>query len=156
MIYQGSNRYPVHDIVVHCSDTRPNWMEGARTSEKIAEIRRWHTDPKPNGRGWRDIGYHWIIDRDGTAQAGRREMVIGAGVMGFNAGVIHICLIGGHGGNEKDRFSKHFTNAQDLALQRLIAAIKSRTEIKRVTGHNDHAAKACPCFTVSEYLRGLR
>ena len=152
MIYQGSKRYPVHDIVLHCADTKPDWMEDARTSQKVAEIKRWHIED----RGWKDIGYHWIVDRDGTAQAGRRETVIGAGVMGFNRGVIHICLIGGNGGNEKDRFSKHFTHAQDLALTRLIASIKSRTEIKRITGHNDHAAKACPCFNVAEYLRGLR
>lgn len=152
MIYQGSKRYPVHDIVLHSADTKPDWMEDARTSQKVAEIKRWHIED----RGWKDIGYHWIVDRDGTAQAGRRETVIGAGVLGFNSGVIHICLIGGNGGNEKDRFSKHFTVAQDLAVQRLIASIKSRTLIDRITGHNEHAAKACPCFTVAEYLRGLK
>ncbi len=152
MIYQGAARYPVNHIVIHASDTRPDWMEGKRSSEKVAEIRRWHIQD----RGWKDIGYHYIIDRDGTCVMGRRETVIGAGVVGFNRGVIHICLIGGNGGNEKDRFFEHFTKEQDLALMKRLVAIKLATEIKTVTGHNQHAAKACPCFSVPEYLRGLK
>lgn len=151
-VTQGSARYPVQHIVVHCSDTRPDWMEGKRSSEKVAEIRRWHI----KDRGWKDIGYHYVIDRDGTTIQGRLESVIGAGVVGFNRGVIHICLIGGNGGNEKDRFFERFTPAQDLALRRRINDIKKRASIKTITGHNEHAAKACPCFSVPEYLRGLK
>ena len=56
---------PISEIIIHCTDTRPDWMEGKTTSAKVAEIRRWHTDPQPKGRGWKDIGYHFLIDRDG-------------------------------------------------------------------------------------------
>jgi hypothetical protein len=46
--------------------TRPEWMAGRPTSEKFAEIRRWHVEQ----RGWRDIGYHWVVDRDGATAPG--------------------------------------------------------------------------------------
>ncbi|MCZ0963903.1 peptidoglycan-binding domain-containing protein [Paracoccus benzoatiresistens] len=34
MIYQGSAHYTVREIVVHCSATRPDWMEGRLIAEK--------------------------------------------------------------------------------------------------------------------------
>ena len=44
MIYQGTARYPVTEIILHCADTRPDWMTGRPIAEKVAEIRRWHFD----------------------------------------------------------------------------------------------------------------
>ena len=67
MIYQGTARYPVIEIILHCADTRPDWMAGQSLADKVAEIRRWHVQQ----RGWRDIGYHWVIDRDGAVAPGR-------------------------------------------------------------------------------------
>lgn len=149
MVYQGAARHPVREIVVHCSDTAPDWYQGMSAQAKRGEIRRWHVQEN----GWRDIGYHWLIDRDGTLLTGRLETEIGAGVAGHNQGVIHICLIGGRGGNERDRFSKHFTPAQDRTVRDLIDAIGMRTQVQRVSGHNEHAAKACPCFNVKTWLK---
>lgn len=147
MIYQGSARYPVREIVLHCSATRPDWMADQPLSAQREEIRRWHL-----ANGWSDIGYHWIIGRDGKLLTGRAETVIGAGVVGHNAGVIHVCLIGGHGSAETDRFAQHFTPAQDTAARQLIQAIGMRTRIEVISGHNQYAAKACPGFTVSTWL----
>jgi N-acetyl-anhydromuramyl-L-alanine amidase AmpD len=147
-IRQGSARYLVDEIVVHCSATRPTWMKGFSLAAKVAEIRRWHIQD----RKWRDIGYHWIIDRDGAVAPGRRETEIGAGVEGHNRGVIHVCLIGGHGSAATDRFAQHFTRAQDAELRRLIAQISARTPIRRVSGHNEWAARACPGFNVPAWL----
>ena len=42
-------------IVIHCSATRPIMDIGAE------KIRMWHTLPKPEGREWSDIGYHYAI-----------------------------------------------------------------------------------------------
>ena len=28
MIYQGTARYAVTEIILHCADTRPGWMAG--------------------------------------------------------------------------------------------------------------------------------
>lgn len=60
VIRQGSTGHPVHEIIVPCSATRADWMAGRPLAEKVAEIRIWH-----RAKGRRDIGYHWVIDRDG-------------------------------------------------------------------------------------------
>ena len=144
MIYQGKARYPVSEIILHCADTRPDWMAGHRLAEKVAEIRRWHIQE----RGWRDIGYHWVVDLDGAVAPGRAETEIGAHVEGHNCGTLGICLLGGYGAPADDLFAKNFTAAQAAAVLRLIAEIKRRTTVRKVSGHNDHAAKACPGFRV--------
>lgn len=148
MLYQGSARYPVHEIVVHCSATRPDWMADAGLPAQFAEIRRWHMQD----RGWRNIGYHWVISRDGKVMAGRPETEIGAHVVDHNRGTIGICLIGGHGSTERDQFAQHFTTAQDVTLRQLLQGIGMRAQIRRISGHNEYAAKACPGFTVSKWL----
>ena len=149
VLYQDG-RHPVHHVVIHCAATRPDWMVGRPLSDKVAEIRRWHVDE----RRWRDIGYHWLIDRDGRVQAGRPETTTGAGVEGLNQGVIHICLIGGHGSDADDRFEDHFTPAQAVSLRQMLSAIGMRTRIDRITGHNQHARRACPGFSVPDWLKG--
>ena len=151
MILQGVARHPVREIILHCSATRPEWLGTAPLAAKVAEIRRWHMQD----RGWRDIGYHWLIDRDGSRIAGRAETEIGAHVEGHNAGTIGISLIGGFGSAATDKFSQHFTAAQDAALRQLMREIFARTRIEKIRGHNDYAAKACPGFNVTKWLTGL-
>jgi len=149
VIYQGKARYPVTEIVVHCSGTRADWMHNATLADQVAEIRRWHVED----RGWRTIGYHWVIGRDGKMLSGRAETEIGAGVEGHNRGVIHICLIGGAGSAETDRFSRNFTPAQNISLRQQLQGIGMRTGIRRISGHNEWAAKACPGFNVTTWLK---
>ena len=145
MIKHGSRT--VDTIWIHCAATRPEWMIGQSLTKKVAEIDKWH-----KARGWKAVGYHWLVDRDGTVAAGRPETEPGAHVAGHNTGSIGICLIGGHGSNENDAFEKNYTPAQDAALRALIDDIKARTPIKRIRGHNEVAAKACPGFRVSRWL----
>ncbi len=146
MIRHGST--PVSTIFVHCSATRSTWMQGSPLAAKVTEIRRWHV----RERGWKDIGYHWLIDRDGKVARGRPETQVGSHVKGHNTGSIGICLIGGHGSAETDEFLDNFTPEQDRALRDLIADIKTRADIKAVRGHNEVAAKACPGFNVAAWL----
>ena len=149
MLYQGKARYPVTEIILHCADTRPEWIAGRPIAEKVAEIRRWHVEE----RGWRDIGYHWVIDRNGAVAPGRAETEIGAHVEGHNAGTVGICLVGGYGARADDPFGRNFTAAQKAAVLRLIGEIKERAPIRKVSGHNDYAAKGCPGFRVAAFLR---
>lgn len=144
MIYQGSKHYLVDEVILHCSATRPSWMHNRPLEDKIAEIRSWHVQD----RGWKDIGYHFIVDRDGKIGRGRAETVIGAHTVGQNAGTIGVCLLGGHGSSERDKFEDNFTKEQLWATRWLVQNIASRTPIKKVSGHNQYAAKACPGFQV--------
>lgn len=149
LIRQGKAGYPVNEIVVHCSATRADWMGNATLVMQRAEIRRWHVEDN----GWRDIGYHWLIGRDGKLLPGRPETEIGAGVEGHNRGVIHICLIGGAGSTEDGLFTRSFTAAQGVTLRQQLQAIGMRTQVRRISGHNEWAAKACPGFNVPKWLK---
>lgn len=138
----------IDEIIVHCSATRPEWMEDKSLASKIAEIRDWHKQ-----RGFNDIGYHWIIDRDGTCLPGRLEEKTGAHAKNHNAKTIGICLVGGFGSSANDQFTDNYTTEQAVALRDLIADIKTRHAIKQVSGHNDYdAGKACPGFRVSRWF----
>ena len=54
----------------------------------------WIQDFHQNGRGWNDIGYHFLVDRAGNIYQGRPETVIGAHVGDANTGNIGVCLLG--------------------------------------------------------------
>ena len=84
----------IKKIIVHCADT----PEGRDV--RTAEIKRWHTEE----RGWSDIGYHWVVELDGSLHAGRPEEVSGAHCKGHNSDSIGICYVGGSdaSGNPKD------------------------------------------------------
>ena len=141
----------INEIIVHCSATRPDWFAGKTLAAKVKEIKRWHVEDN----GWSDIGYHFIIDRDGKIANGRDISKAGAHVQQRNAKSIGICLIGGHGSSPTDRFDGNFTSEQDAALRGLIEDLQGLHDgIEKVTGHNDYASKACPGFKVSEWLTG--
>ena len=75
----------INKIIVHCADT----PEGRDV--KTEEIKRWHTEE----RGWSDIGYHWVVELDGSIHAGRDESINGAHCRGHNSDSIGICYVGG-------------------------------------------------------------
>ena len=138
-------------IVVHCTATRPEWQSEQSTKSKVAEVKKWHTD-----KGWSDIGYHYLIDRDGTVVEGRPVEKSGAHAKGYNANSIGIAIFGGHGGTANDEFEENFTDAQDRALRRLIAQLQMEfPKINQVVGHNDlpKVTKACPTFKVDRWMK---
>lgn len=138
----------INAIIVHCSATPVSWMAGSSTEAQAREIRRWHMQE----RGWRDIGYHFVIGRDGSMVPGRPLDRAGAHVRGHNRDTIGVCLIGGHGGTATDQFEDNFTQAQDIALREVIGNLRARFGPLPVHGHNEFAAKACPCFIVGDWL----
>lgn len=142
----------IDEIIVHCTATRPDWWATRTPNQKVAEVRKWHTSPPNN---WNDIGYHFLIDRDGTVVTGRPVSAAGAHVQGHNANSIGISLFGGHGSNANDPFEKNFTPEQDEALRHLITSLEVQyPTIKKVSGHNEYASKACPGFNVDKWLNG--
>lgn len=138
----------INEAVIHCTATRPDFMQGFSTAAKVSEVRRWHMQD----RGWSDIGYHFLIDRSGQVAPGRPVARAGAHVKGHNKDTIGIALFGGHGSSKTDKFEQHFTAAQDAALRKLLSDLKQQYGFDRVTGHNQWAAKACPGFLVKEWL----
>jgi len=90
----------LNTIYIHCTATRKEWWADRRPTEKVDEVRRWHTQ----GRGWSDVGYHYLIDLDGTVVEGRPIEKAGAHVKGHNANSVGISLFGGHGSDQYDKF----------------------------------------------------
>lgn len=135
------------EIIVHCAATRQSWMSTSGTTAKVKEIKRWHI-----ANGWSDIGYHYIIDRNGVVATGRALSKVGSHVAGRNANTVGICLIGGHGADASDAFLKNYTASQDKALRELIDKIRlENPSITAVSGHNEFSNKACPGFNVKRW-----
>jgi len=115
------------------------------------EIRKWHVDPKPKGNGWLDIGYHWVIKRDGTIEDGRDVNRVGAHTKGYNTGSLGICMVGGvnEDGNPSDNFTKEQWHSMELMARGIKAMIPHIT----IHGHNEYANKACPSFSVQTWVQ---
>ena len=139
----------ITEIIVHCTATRSDWWSGKPAKAKVAEVRKWHVE----GNKWKDIGYHYLIDRDGTVVSGRDVETVGAHVKDHNIGTIGVALFGGHGSEATDKFEDHFTKAQDAALRKLIADLRVRFGDLKVSGHNEYAAKACPGFYAPAWFK---
>lgn len=140
----------INEIIIHCSATRPSWWARKSLASKVNEIRKWHVQD----RGWSDIGYHYIIDRNGMVAKGRKDERVGAHVRGRNANTLGVCLLGGHGSASTDKFEDHFTLKQEQALRALLVQLQMKyPTIAQVSGHNQWAAKACPGFDVRQWHR---
>lgn len=137
-------------IVVHCSATPDNRDIGA------AEIRRMHQD-----RGFSDIGYHYVIRRDGRVELGRDldkddDVLdeVGAHAKGYNTGSWAVCLVGGTDANDRNRAEANFTFEQYVALYNHVLSLKEKAPLAEVLGHRDlpGVTKACPCFDVKSFF----
>lgn len=129
---------PINEIIIHCSAT----AEGK--DFKAADIRRWHVQ----GNGWNDIGYHFVIDLDGTVEVGRPVAQQGAHCTNHNKTTIGICYVGGCAADGKTPKDTR-TEAQKKSLRELVAVLRSCfPTITKVSGHRDYANKACPSFDV--------
>lgn len=125
-------------VIIHCSATQ----EGKDFT--VQDIDRWHRQ-----RGFTNIGYHYVIYRDGTIHEGRNIDVIGAHCTGYNTGSIGVCYIGGLASDGKTPKDTR-TNAQKAALFNLVKRLKGLYPGVQVYGHRDFAAKACPCFNAKK------
>lgn len=133
----------INEIIVHCSAT-PDGKDYT-----VEDIDRWHRQ-----RGFAEIGYHYVIYRDGSIHAGRAEEKIGAHCIGHNRKSIGICYIGGvdkDGKTPKDTR----TPEQRKALFQLLKMLKKKYPSASIHGHRDFAKKACPSFDATKEYAGL-
>jgi N-acetylmuramoyl-L-alanine amidase len=109
-------------------------------------------DKMHKARGWKGIGYHWFIRRDGTVEIGRPESQVGAHVGGQNSGKIGICCAGGlNRATGASRGVDNRTAAQVNAMTILIRGILRRHPGAKVVGHRDLAATQCPGFDAASW-----
>ena len=130
-------------IVLHTSDSRHG---------TVTAIRAWHI-----ARGWRDIGYHFVIcngiltkdlfieGMNGAIEYGRPISQIPASVYGHNHGQIAICMIGKDGEYTKEQFDSCIGLIQQL--QKLY-----NIPIGKVIGHYElDSSKTCPNIDMDKF-----
>lgn len=126
----------LNEIILHCSATE----EGKDFTAD--DIRRWH-----KARGWKDIGYHYVIKLDGTLQYGRPVDQVGAHVKGHNNTTVGVCYIGGLRNGEP---ADTMTPEQEVTFLELVYSLRKSLGYLTVHGHNEYSAKACPSFVVKD------
>ncbi|WP_288843434.1 N-acetylmuramoyl-L-alanine amidase [uncultured Deefgea sp.] len=156
----------INQIVIHCAASQNGKRLGDGKRKTAAGcIDVWHS-----ARGFKRaasaraifnptlfaVGYHFVIDTDGTKETGRSLDEIGAHVAGHNTNSVGVCLVG------TDRFTK----AQWDALSSLIRGLQLKYPVASIVGHRDLSpdlnrdgkitpnefTKICPGFTVAEWL----
>jgi len=133
----------IKEFIIHCSATQ----EGRDYT--VEDIRRWHI-----ARKFKDIGYHFVIYRDGSIHTGRPLAQVGAHCLKHNAYSIGICYIGGVARDCKTPKDTR-TEAQKKALVQLLKDLHKRFPQATVHGHREFVAKACPCFDVQKEYKSL-
>lgn len=129
----------INEIIVHCTATTQG------THVTVADVDKLHRK-----RGFRCIGYHYLVYLDGSVHVGRSEEQIGAHCTGHNAKSIGVCYVGGL---EKKTAKPKDTRTQEqrTALRELLKKLKAKYPHATIHGHREYANKACPCFDVREY-----
>lgn len=117
---------------------------GSPRSTTLDQIREWHTLPDPNGNGWPDIGYHYVIGEDARVRAARPLHLIGYHAKP-NEGRIGVCITGN---NLED--GEHWSNDQIRAAIRLLHALEVVFPGIEYCSHSDVAATDCPGLSVRE------
>jgi N-acetyl-anhydromuramyl-L-alanine amidase AmpD len=181
-------------VVIHCTATasgkpiargtpgQPGYLSAAGVVDAWHAVRgfsRTHVASKVYTPSLPSIGYHWLIDLDGTVLQGRHPCEVGAHASQFNAHSIGICLVGG---GER---TAQYTSQQWTALRTLVQAIgvaynvplapparqylmpDAYTESDGICGHRDLSPdkdgdglvepfewlKTCPGFDVGHWLK---
>lgn len=137
------NKRNIKELIVHCSAT----PEGKDFT--VSQIKQWHLQ-----RGFSDIGYHYVIYRDGSIHIGRDESVIGAHCTGHNTNSIGVCYIGGVATDGKTPKDTR-TVEQKKSLVKLLKELKVKYPQASIHGHRDFANKACPSFDVTKEYSSL-
>lgn len=142
--------------MVHCTATQEgrNFMAN--------DIDRWHKQ-----RGWKSIGYHYVVDLNGNIEKGRPDWKIGAHVKGHNHHSIGVVYVGGLDKNLSPKDTR--TQAQKKALKQLLKTLKKQYPKAVILGHRDFSKdingngviepfefiKACPCFNAKQEYKNL-
>ena len=128
-------------IVLHCDGIRPS------QHNSVKKIDDYH-----KSKGWKGIGYHFWVDRQGKVFTGRSLEEVGAHVVGHNSHSIGICYEGGL--NELGVETDTRTPEQKVALRKLLEELHGRFPKALIVGHHDlNPGKKCPCYdVVSEYI----
>ena len=116
-------------IVIHCTAT--SW------DTEVESIQRYWKERL----GWRNPGYHFIIDHVGTVTQLQPLEKASNGVRGYNSNSIHVSYIGGKDVDDR-------TISQQIAMAGLVKGLHAMFPDAKIQGHRDfpNVKKSCPRF----------
>ena len=153
-------------IIIHCAASKNGVMLGTERQTAAERIDEWHAargfarrpyNISKHNPHLHHIGYHYVIDADGSLMGGRAEGEPGAHVKGHNTGSLGICLAG----------TDAFTRAQWQTLAELVQTLAANYPDAAICGHRDLSPdsdgdgtvephewlKTCPGFDVADWLQ---
>lgn len=168
----------INSIVIHCAATpngKPFTILDIDMMHKVRGFKRDSQAVRSLNPDLKHVGYHFIVELDGSVKSGRGLEEIGAHVQGSNAKSIGICMIG------TDKFSQAQWMALRECLINMASKILGRTIMTAdsmlqsfkdagisIKGHRDYSpdlngngivdrnewTKICPGFDVSAWIIG--
>lgn len=159
-------RTTVKHVIVHHSagsNSTTNFLEAVRN------IYTFHTSSPPNGNGWNDVGYNFLIAQDGTIFQGRDgqntfdgDNVLGAHFCGKNGATMGICLLGNYNTVQPSNAAiKSLINLAGWKLAKEKLPVIGQFQhvdgpLNILSGHRDGCATDCPGNNVYARLAEFR
>ncbi len=138
----------VSRITVHHEGSDPlDFDDVNRTVEHLRNIRQIHVE----GRGWGDVGYHYVIDRAGRVWEARPVRYQGAHVNNHNEQNLGVMCLG----NFEEQTP---TTAQFSSLQRTVGHMMRwyRVPVSGVFTHRELMSTVCPGRWLQPQMVALR
>ncbi|MFU8861576.1 MAG: N-acetylmuramoyl-L-alanine amidase, partial [Cyclonatronaceae bacterium] len=162
---EGYNPTPtlVTHLVVHHSASDND-------SNDFAAVVRAYYSFHVNSNGWADIGYNWLVDKNGVIYQGRVSTqsgnpdVIGAHASGNNSNTMGIVVIGNYNNtvpSDNARIGLHEMlawKANDRNIDPLTSSVKSGSgaPLPHIGGHRDYGSTDCPGNSFYPQLPSVR
>lgn len=116
-------------------------------------------------KGWKNPGYHYVIDPGGGIHQLLDENEVSNGVYGYNKTSVNVAYIGGI--DENCKAIDNRTDEQKKSLKSLVLQLKEKYPDAEILGHRDispdkngngivdpwERIKECPCFNVKDEYR---
>ena len=149
-----TNMRKIERIFVHCTASH----QTASVNDIKNEFKR---------KGWKNPGYHYIVDPGGAIHQLLDDDKVSNGVRGYNQTAINVAYIGGI--DAEGKATDNSTEPQKKALAKLLRLLRSRYPDAVILGHRDispdtngngtvdpwERIKECPCFDAKTEYAGL-
>lgn len=134
----------INTIVLHCTATSQD--------VKVESILNYWKEIL----GWKNPGYHYLIEKDGKIHNIQPIEKVSNGVRGHNSNSIHISYIGGIDDNGQPMDNR--TPRQVLSQMQLLIELTERFHDVDICGHRDFKGvnKACPSFDARQFTKQIR
>ena len=142
----------IKEIIIHCTAT----PEGQDVT--VEQIRRDHI----KNHHWSDIGYHYVIYRNGHVEKGRDVDIAGAHCEGHNTYSIGVAYVGGLERDPRKTYNQleakdTRTLSQKAALLSLLVDVRKLYPNAKIISHRDldKHGKQCPSFDATREYRNI-